>query len=235
MDLFINILKSGAVVNFISVILGSGIGLILKKGIPERLQNAIFTGMALCVMLIGIDGMLNNQNNILVIVISVAIGAIIGELINIDRLVHNLALKIESKVNNGGLNTKISEGFVAATLLFCVGAMTIVGAIESGVSGNNSTLYSKSLIDCISAIPLAASFGVGVTFAALPVLLIEGGITALALVLSPVLTVEITANMSTIGSLLIVALSLNMLGITKIKVINFLPAVFLPAFILAVI
>ncbi len=231
----ITILKSGAVINFLLVILGSAIGLIFKKGIPEKLKNALFTGMAFCVMLIGIDGMLSEDNNILVIIISVALGAIIGELIDIDKWVNLLAQKIENKFNRNGGNTKIAEGFVAATLLFCVGAMTVVGSIDSGISGNNATLYSKSLIDCISAIPLTASFGFGVMLSSLAVLIIEGGMTLLAVIIAPILTQEIILHMSTIGSMLIVALSLNMLGITKIKVMNYLPAIFLPILIFIVI
>ncbi len=231
----LTILKSGAVINFILVILGSALGLIFKKGIPEKIKNAIFIGMAFCVMLIGIDGMLNKDNNILVIIISVALGAVIGELVDIDKWVNQLAKKIETKFNKKGSNTKIAEGFVAATLLFCVGAMTVVGSIDSGISGDNATLYSKSLIDCIAAIPLTATFGFGVMLSSLAVLIIEGGLTLLAVVIAPVLTNEIVLHMSTIGSMLIVALSLNMLGITKIKVMNYLPAIFLPIIIFAII
>ncbi len=231
----LTILKSGAIINFLLVILGSAIGLIFKKGIPERIKNAIFIGMAFCVMLIGIDGMLCENNNILVIIISVALGAIIGELIDIDKWVNLLARKIENKFDNKGGNTKIAEGFVAATLLFCVGAMTVVGSIDSGISGNNSTLYSKSLIDCIAAIPLTATFGFGVVLSSFAVLLIEGSMTLLAVIIAPILTEEIISHMSTIGSMLIVALSLNMLGITKIKVMNYLPAIFLPILIFTII
>ena len=235
MNTLLNILKSGAVVNFFLVILGSAVGLIFKKGIPERVRNALFSGMAFCVLLIGIDGMLNEGNNILVIIISVALGAIIGELIDIDKWVNRLAHGIEGALNKKGGNAKIAEGFVSATMLFCVGAMTVVGSIDSGVSGDNVTLYSKSLIDCVAAIPLTASFGFGVMLSSLAVLAIEGGITLAAVWLVPVLTEEIIINMSTIGSLLIVAISLNMLGLTKIKVMNYLPAIFLPILIFAII
>lgn len=231
----LNILKSGAVINFILVFLGSAIGLIFKKGIPEKIKNAIFVGMAFCVMLIGIDGMLSENNNILVIIISMALGAIIGELIDIDKWVNLLAKKIENTFNKKGSNTRIAEGFVAATLLFCVGAMTVVGSIDSGISGDNATLYSKSLIDCIAAIPLTATFGFGVMLSSIAVLIIEGSMTLLAVIIAPVLTNEIILHMSTIGSMLIVALSLNMLGVTKIKVMNYLPAIFLPILIFTII
>ncbi len=235
MEIILNILKSGAVVNFFLVILGSAVGMLFKKGIPERVRSALFSGMAFCVLLIGIDGMLNEQNNILVIIISIAIGAIIGELIDIDKWVNRLAHKIENGFNKNGGNQRISEGFVSATMLFCVGAMTVVGSIDSGISGDNITLYSKSLIDCVAAIPLTASFGFGVMLSSVAVLIIEGGITLAAVWLAPVLTEEIIVNMSTIGSLLIVAIALNMLHLTKIKVMNYLPAIFLPILIFAII
>ena len=228
MDLIIRIITSGAVVNFFLVILGSAIGLIFKKGIPERLKNAIMHGMALCVLLIGIDGALNEQNKILVIIISMALGAALGELIDLDKMVNNLGLKLEKGLNGSKGNTKIAEGFVAATLLFCVGAMTIVGSIDSGINGDNLTLYSKSVIDCVAAIALTSTFGIGVMLSCLSVLIIEGGITLLAVYVSPVLSADIITQMSSIGSLLIIALALNMLGITKIKVMNYTPAIFFP-------
>ena len=221
------ILASGAVVNFFLVILGTLIGLLFKKGIPEKLQNALMTGMAFCVLYIGITGLFEQGANILVMIVCFAVGAVIGELIDLDKQVNRLGKKIENRFSKNS-NSKIAEGFVTATLLFCVGAMTIVGSIDSGISGDNSTLYSKSVIDCVAAAVLTSSMGIGVIFAAFSALIIEGGITILATVISPILTDYIIAQMSVIGSLLIIALSLNMLGITKIKVMNFVPAVLLP-------
>lgn len=229
------ILLSGAVINFILVVLGALVGLFFKKGIPQKIKNALVTGMGLCVLLIGIDGMLNNDTNILIIIISIALGVIIGELLDIDGFINKISLKLEKFINRKNGNAKIAEGFVSATLLFCIGAMTIVGSIESGINGNNSTLYSKAVIDCISAIPLASTFGLGVLLSCLPVLIIEGGLTLLAVVVSPILTQEIILHMSVTGSILITALALNMLGITKIKVMNFVPAIFLPIIICYII
>lgn len=228
MELLKTIITSGAVVNFFTVILGAAIGLIFKKGIPERLKTALMTGMALCVFLIGVDGILNEGNKILVIIISVAVGAVIGELIDLDKWVNRFGKRLESKFNSPGGNTKIAEGFVSATLLFCVGAMTIVGSLESGISGDNMTIYSKAVIDCIAAITLASTLGFGVMLSSVAVLIIQGGITLLAVYISPFLNADIITQMSTVGSLLIVALSLNMLGITRIKVMNFVPAIFIP-------
>lgn len=228
MELLKTIITSGAVVNFFLVILGSALGLLLKKGLPEKIKNALMTGMAFCVFLIGVDGMLNQNNDILVIIISVAIGTVIGELIDLDKWVNKLGKSLENSFNKKGCNTKIAEGFVAATLLFCVGAMTVVGSIESGINGNNLTLYSKSIIDCIAAVTLASTLGIGVMLSCFSVLFLQGGITLLAVYIAPVLNDNIITQMSSVGSLLIVALALNMLGLTKIKVMNHLPAIFVP-------
>lgn len=222
------ILTSGAVVNFFLVILGTLLGLLFKKGIPERIRQALMTGMAFCVLYIGITGLFEQGANILVMIVCFALGGLLGELIDLDKRVNNIGLWIESKFSKKSGDTKIAEGFVAATLLFCVGAMTIVGSIDSGISGDNSTLYSKSVIDCVAAAALTSSMGIGVIFASLSTLVIEGGLTLLAGVVSPILTDYIIAQMQVIGSLLIIALALNMLKITKIKVMNFVPAILLP-------
>ncbi len=228
MDTVLNILKSGAVVNFFLVIVGGCVGMLLRKGIPERVRDTLMKGMAFCVMYIGISGLFEDNINPLIVVISTGIGAILGELIDIDRLVNRLGQKIENRFSRG--ETGIAEGFVSATLLFCVGAMTVVGSIDSGISGDNTTLYSKSVIDCISGAVMASAMGAGVPIAAIPVLVIEGGLTLLASFVEPLLTDRIIAHMSVIGSMLIIAIAFNMLdlGKTRIKVMNLLPAVFLP-------
>ena len=223
------ILASGAVVNFIIVIIGTLVGLLFKKGIPEKLKTALMTGMALCVLYIGITGIFEKSANIILIIVSMGLGALFGELIDLDKLVNNLGQKLQNKFGKG--ETKIAEGFVTATLLFCVGAMTVVGSINSGLERDNSTLYSKSIIDGVAAMALTSTFGIGVIFSALSVLIIEGSITLLASFVAPILTEYAVAQMSVIGSLLIISLATNMLGITKIKVMNYLPAIFLPLII----
>ncbi len=223
---FGKIITSGAVVNFFLVILGAIIGLIFKKGIPERVKTTLMHGMALCVIYIGITGLFEEKANIIVIIISFALGSVLGELADFDKTVNNLGEKLEKRF--GGGETKIAQGFVTATLLFCVGAMTVVGSIDSGINGDNATLYSKGIIDCVAGAALTSSLGIGVMLACIPVLIIEGGLTLLATVVSPILTEIAVAQMSVIGSCLIIALGFNMLGITKIKVMNYLPAIFLP-------
>ncbi|MBQ0084552.1 MAG: DUF554 domain-containing protein [Clostridiales bacterium] len=228
MDVFSKIFLSGAAVNLYLIVIGGLIGTFFKKGIPERIKNALFIGMGLCVFLIGVDGILDKGAKILVVIISMGLGAVIGELLDLDKQVNRLGKWFEEKFSRGGKTGSFAEGFVTSTLLFCVGAMLIVGSIESGVSGDNSTLYSKSVIDGISAAALASTFGIGVMFSAVPVVVLEGGLTLLATVIGPYLSNDIVTQMSVIGSLLIVAISLNMLGITKIKVMNFVPAIFIP-------
>lgn len=221
------IFLSGASVNVLLVLLGSAVGLLFKKGISERVKTALINGMALCVLYIGVTGLFEDGTSIIVIIISFALGAVIGELIDLDRHINRLGEKLEAVFSKGS-DSKIAEGFVTSALLFCVGAMTVVGSVESGISGDNSTLYSKSVIDCITAAALASSLGAGVILSAVLVLVIEGGLTLLAALVSPWLTEAGIANMSAAGSLLIIALALNMLKITKIKVMNYLPAMLLP-------
>ena len=228
MSVLERVLTSGALVNFILVIIGGSIGMLVKSGIPERIRDALMKGMALCVLYIGITGLFEDNINPIIIVLSLGLGAASGELCDLDKQINRFAGFIERKISKGAANATVAEGFVSATLLFCVGAMTVVGSIDSGISGDNTTLYSKSIIDCISASVLASSLGLGVVLSAFPVLAIEGVLTLLAAVVAPILMTDVIAHMSVIGSLLIIAISFNMLKITKIKVMNILPAVFVP-------
>ena len=235
MELFNRIILSGAVVNFFVIIFGAMAGFFFKKGLPEKVTNAIMTGLALIVLLIGISGAVNEKNNYIIIILSVVLGTVFGTLLDLDGLINKAAAKLESTFKKSGDSPNVAEGFVAATLLFCVGAMTIVGSLESGISGNNATLYSKSLIDGISAAVLTSTLGIGVGLSAFPVLIIEGGLTLLATVISPILTESMIVGISTVGSLLIIALSFNMLKLTKIKIMNLLPSVFMPIILCLII
>ena len=215
----------GTIVNCISVILGSLIGLLVKRGIPTKMNTAIMQGMTLCVLYIGISGSLECQN-ILVVIVSMALGTVIGEGIDLDKRLNGLGKKLEEKVGKG--DGSIARGFVSASLLFCVGAMSIVGSLQGGLTGNHDTIFAKSLIDGIAAIVLTSTLGIGVAFSALFILVYQGGIAPCANFLAPVLTDVIIAEMTCTGSLLIIALAFNMLNITKLKVMNFVPAIFLP-------
>lgn len=215
----------GTIVNALAIVVGGVAGFCLKKGIRERFNNIIMSGIALCVMLIGISGALKVKNMLLCI-ISIVIGAVIGELIDIDRLLKKLGDGIEGKLN--GKAGKVSEGFVAASLLFCVGAMAIMGSLESGLTGNNKILFAKSILDGVSSAVLSSSMGFGVVLSSVSVFLYQGAITLASSLLKGVLVGSVVDDMTAVGSLLIIAIGMNMLGITKIKVANLLPAVFIP-------
>ena len=216
----------GVAVNALAIIAGSIAGALFKKGIPERLTKHIMSGIALCVIYIGISGALKGENT-LVLVISTALGGIIGELIDIDRHLSSLGERIGRRFKNGD-GASVGEGFVTGTLVFCVGAMAIVGSLQSGLTGNHETLFTKALLDGISSLVFAATMGFGVALSGVSIFIYQGVIVLLAGLLSPLLSDYIIAEMTCAGSLLIIGLGLNMLGITKIKVANFLPAIFLP-------
>lgn len=219
----------GTIVNSITVMVGCLCGLIVKGRLTEKISTTIMNGLALCTLYIGISGALNGGDT-LIMIISVAVGALIGEIIDIDKGLNNLGNYLESKFNNKKENNmSIAEGFITSSLLFCVGAMTIVGALESGLKGNHDTLFTKSVLDLVSSIIFTSSLGIGVIFSAITVFVYQGLITIGAGFLSGVLSDYVITNMSAVGGLLIIGLAFNMLGITKIKIANLLPAIFLPA------
>ncbi|MBE6783047.1 MAG: DUF554 domain-containing protein [Ruminococcaceae bacterium] len=217
----------GVAVNVATVIAGSLVGVLLKKSLPERIAKMMQTAVALAVLYIGIDGMMSGENT-LVLVLSMVIGTLIGTLLDLDRHLNNLGTKIENKFRTKNSENRIAEGFVSATLLFCVGAMTIVGALQSGLSGNHEMQFTKAILDLISSIILASTLGWGVMLAAGSVLAIQGSIVLLAQFVAPYLSNYVIGEMTCAGSVLIVALSLNLLGITKIKLMNLVPAIFVP-------
>ena len=218
----------GTIVNSITVIVGCLVGLIVKGRLTEKISTTIMNGLALCTLYIGISGALNGGDT-LIMIISVAIGALIGEIIDIDKWLNKLGYYLEGKFKNKKeSNISIAEGFITSSLLFCVGAMAIVGSLESGLRGNHDTLFTKSILDGISSIIFTSSLGIGVIFSAVTVFVYQGAIILGAGLLSGVLSTSVITNMSAIGGLLIVGLGFNMLGVTKIKVANLLPAIFLP-------
>ena len=216
----------GVLVNTLAAVVGGLLGTLLKKGIPERLADLVQKGLALCVLYIGIKGSLVGTNT-LVTILSLVLGAILGELLNIDGAIERLGAWAQGKLSKGG-GSRLGEGFVTASLLFCVGSMSVVGSLQSGLTGNHETIFTKSMLDFVSAIILASSLGLGVCLSGAFVLVYQGAIVLLARWAAPVLSDYVVAEMSCAGSLLIVALGLNMLGIAKLKVANLLPAMFLP-------
>ena len=222
---------AGVIINVITVIIGSSVGLILKKGIPERLTKAVMITIGLCTLYIGIDGALQGDNTI-VLILSMVAGTVIGTLIDIDKRLERAGSFLEEKIKSKNTGSRISEGFVTGSLLFCVGAMTIVGSLNAGLSGDNELLITKSVLDLISSCVLASTLGFGVMLSAVFVLVYQGGLVLLSGLLQSLLTdTALVAEITCAGSVMIVALGLNIIGITKIKVANLLPALlFVPLF-----
>lgn len=214
----------GVIVNVITVIIGSCIGLLFKKGIPERVSNATMIGVGACTLYIGISGSLCGEN-VLILIASVVLGAIVGTLLDIDGAITKLANLVESRFKKEGESISIAEGLISATLLFCVGSMTVTGSIQAGLTGDNSILITKAMLDLVSSMMLASSLGIGVLFASISVFFIQGGLVLLAGLISPLLSTGSINEMTCAGSLLIIMIGTNLMGITKIKVADFLPAI----------
>ena len=216
---------SGVLVNVLTVLIGSTLGLLLKKQIPEKLTTAVMTAIGLCTVAIGVTGVIKGQNQ-LVMIISLVLGTIIGTLIDIDGKLTKIGDKLQKKKGENEKST-FSQGFVTASLLFCVGAMTIVGSMNAGISGDTQMLYTKSVLDLISSTMLGASLGIGVLFSSVFVLAFQGGLVALSMALGSFLNDFAVAELICAGSVMIIALGLNLIGITKIKVANLLPGLVL--------
>ena len=218
----------GTIVNTIAVIIGAGIGMFLKKGIPQRLSDTMMKGLGLCTLFLGISGSLDGQNS-LILIISIVVGALIGEGIDLDAKLNQLGNWLENRFKSkDGSKISVAEGFVSASLLFCVGAMTIVGSLQSGLQGNHEMLFNKSMLDFVAAIIFASTMGVGVMLSAAFVFVYQGAITLLAQWVAPVLSDVVIAEMNCVGSVIIIGIALNLLGITKLKVMNYVPAIFIP-------
>ena len=214
----------GVIINVITVLLGSSIGLLFKKGIPERVTTAAMIGLGACTLYIGISGSLVGENT-LILIVSVVLGAIVGTLLNIDGAINRLAGKVEEKFRKNGKGVSVAEGLVSATLLFCVGSMTVTGSIQAGLTGDNSVLITKAMLDLVSSMMLASSLGIGVLLSSVAVFVIQGGLVLLAELISPVMSVGAINEMTCAGSILIIMIGTNLMGITKIKVADFLPAI----------
>ncbi len=218
----------GASVNAIAIIAGAFVGIVLKKGLSEKMADTLMKGLGLCTLFIGISGSLKGENT-LILILSMIIGTLVGEGIDLELRLQNLGNRIQAKFSKGKkAQSTLAEGFVSASLLFCVGAMAIVGSLQSGLAGDHSILYNKSILDFVAAIIYASTLGIGVALSAVAVFLYQGAITLLAGVLSPLLTETVVNEVTCVGSVIIIGLALNMLGITKLKVMNYVPAIFVP-------
>ena len=217
----------GVWVNMAAVAAGVLIGSLAGRLIPEKLSQAVMTAIAFCTIYIGIKGSLAGENT-LVLILSLVIGGAVGTLIDIDGGIERLGKLIERKMAGvAGAKGSIPEAFMTASLLFCVGAMTIVGSLNAGLTGDCELLYTKSLLDMIASTMLTAALGIGVLFSVAFIFIFQGGIVLLAGFLSPYLTDYPRGELLCVGSVMIVMLGLNMLGVTKVKVANYLPALLL--------
>ncbi|MDP3386533.1 MAG: DUF554 domain-containing protein [Eubacteriales bacterium] len=221
----------GTLVNTAAIIVGSIVGLVFKNLIPEKYNDTIMKSMSLAVILIGLQMALGAQN-ILLVICSMVAGALIGEKIDIEKKLDNIGARLQDRFSKTDSN--IGQGFVTASLMYCIGSMAIIGAIEGGLLGKHDVLFAKSLIDGIVSVALTATMGIGVIFASVPVFLYQGSIVLISSFAKDILTDVIITEMSAIGGLLIMGIGLNILIRDRIKVGNMLPALFVPLVFLGI-
>ncbi len=212
---------TGTLINVVAVILGSCVGLIAHSKLPKRITGIVFQGIGLFTLLFGVS-MAIETDNFLVMIFSIVIGSIAGEWIDIEKHVFRFGDSLKGAIRSR--NEKFSEGLTAAFLLFCMGSMTILGAIEEGLGGKPNLLLAKSVLDGFASIGLAAALGIGVMFSVIPLLIYQGGITLFASFLQGVFTDSIVSEMSAIGGLLLIGLGINILEIKQLRILNMLPA-----------
>ncbi len=217
----------GSLINCVAILVGSGLGLLLRGGISQRFRDTLMQGLALCVILIGIQGAIRTED-VMIPILCMVVGGLVGEAINIEKRLQGLGDWAQSRLTRGGQGSGFSQGFVTASLVYCVGAMAIVGALDSGLRGDHTTLIAKSALDGISAVVFASTLGPGVALSGLAVLIYQGAIALGAQQVSGLLTAEVIREMSAVGGLLIVGIGANMLGFVKLRIGNLLPAIFLP-------
>ncbi len=221
---------TGTLVNTIGIIIGSLIGLKIKEGLSKRYNDIIMEAIPLAVLFIGISGAVTNMTKStepILFIIALLLGALIGEFLNIELQLNRLSDLLQKLAKNNK-NNNFAKGFVSATLIFCVGTMAIIGAIEGGLKGDNTILYAKTILDTVTSIILASTFGLGVLFSALSVLVYQGLITLFAQFFNEIITDAMLVEISIVGGILIFSLGISMLGIKKIKSANMLPAIFIP-------
>ncbi|WP_408955314.1 DUF554 domain-containing protein [Natroniella sp. ANB-PHB2] len=216
----------GTIVNAVAIVIGGSLGILLGNRLAERFKKIAMQGLSLAVLLLGFKMALGTENPVYII-FALLVGGLIGEGINIEKKLKQLGGWFESLLSGQG---QIAEGFVQCSLIYCVGAMAIMGAIQDGLQQDPSTLYAKSLLDGFSAVAFASTLGVGVILSAIPVFIYQGLISLLAAQVRVVLTSAVIAEMTAVGGLLIFAIGMNLLEITEIKVGNLLPSIVVVVF-----
>jgi hypothetical protein len=211
----------GTLINVAAVIIGSLIGLMIKRKLPAKIITIIFQVMGLFTLVLGISMSLKTEHY-LVVIGSLVVGAVIGEWIDLDKYLNRWSGKMKQKLRIG--NDKFSDGLITAFLLYCMGAMTILGAIEEGVEGSYDILLMKSLMDGVSSIALASGLGIGVMFSVIPLLVYQGGLTLFSSFIGDRLTEVIINDLSATGGILLIGLGINILDIKHLKILNMIPA-----------
>ena len=217
-------------VNMATVLLGSAIGILFRNRIRESYTKSIITALALVTFVIGISSAVTTAD-LLCVIVCMALGTIIGELLKLDDRINSAGDFLKAKVLRGRFEgSRFTEGFVSSCILFCVGSRTIMGSLEAGVNGNYSIIFAKSALDFVSAMMFGAAMGIGVSFAALFVLVFQGALTLLAGLVAPFLSPAVVTEMSAVGGTILIGMGFNMLELSdkRIKVANMLPAIFLP-------
>lgn len=214
---------TGTFVNAAAILVGGSLGLLIKRGLPQRVTDGVMKALGLVTIFIGILGAIKSQD-VLAVVLSIVVATVIGSLIDFDKGIHKLTDRlIGSKGDN-----RFSEGFVTTTLLFITGAMAVTGAMNDGINGDSTLLITKAVMDGVSALIFAAALGMGVLFSAVPVLIYQGGIALLSGLITPVLSPQTIVEMGAVGSILVIGVGINLIGAAKIKVFNSILAIFLP-------
>ena len=211
----------GTLVNAGAVIAGGIVGMLLNKSLHDRYKTIYFQAVGLFTLAIGIS-MVYNMQHILIVVGSLAVGSLLGEWMNLEKGAERVSLYLKTKFRIG--NDCFSEGLITAFLLYCIGSMTILGAIQEGTGGSSDLLLTKSLMDGFSSILLASAFGVGVIASAIPLLIFQGGLTLLAMYASSFFSPQIIQGLTSVGGILLIGLGINILEIKKLRIMNMLPA-----------
>lgn len=217
-------------VNMAAVILGSLCGILFRDLLKDSYRKGLMNALGLCTFVIGLLSALKTEK-LLCLIVCMALGTVLGEALRIDDRIESLGDQLKRRfIRKGDGNSRFSEGFVSACILFCIGSMTIVGSLEAGINGNNDIIFAKSVLDLISSMALAAAMGVGVMFSAFFILLFQGGLTLLAAWAAPALSHAVVTEMSAVGGAILIGMGINLLGLSRerIKVSNMLLAVFLP-------
>jgi len=211
---------TGALINVAAILVGGGLGLLLKGKLSDQFSKSILRAIGLCICIIGISGAL--RGDIMLLIVSMSLGTFLGELFRIENGLNHFGVRLQSKLSKEGEST-FSEGFVTATLLFCVGAMAVVGSIDSGLRDDQNIIITKSIIDAVSAMILASSLGVGVLFSAFAVIIYQGSLELFAGFLYNIFTLSLTVQISAVGGVMILGIGANMVVNAKLRVANFLP------------